>query len=200
VRVTALHTDFAEPEGVTVDLRSGDRAGPVTIELAPHDGAELSLRVSSATGSLTGAPVYLVGSDTRTGFTDDIGTASFSGLEPGRYRPCAAAYGGAAGCGPEIALDRGDRRELTLELGGGGFVDVLLGPMERAPTLRVLTADGIDITSMLMMVSPPIPGPDGVRIGPLKADDYRITVVVAGGPRQGSAAAVEGEQTVLDLR
>lgn len=200
VRVTALHTEFGQAEATHVELRSGDRAGPLTIELAPPDGAELTVRVVAASGSLGGAPVYLVGAETMTGFTDDLGIASFSGVEPGRHRPCAAAFGGAVGCGPDVSLDRGDRREVALELGSGGFVDVLLGPMERSPALRVLTADGIDITSMLMMVSPPIPGPDGVRIGPLKADDYRITVAMAAGPRQGTVTAVDGEDAVLDLR
>jgi hypothetical protein len=53
---------------------------------------------------------------------------------------------------------------------------------------------------MLMMVSPPIPGPDGVRIGPLKADDYQITVVMPEGTRRGTVSAIEEETTVLDLR
>ena len=68
------------------------------------------------------------------------------------------------------------------------------------PALRVMTADGIDLTSILMMVSPPMPGPDGVQIGPLKADDYRITVAMPEGPRQGTIDAAEGETAVLDLR
>lgn len=200
VRVAAIHSEFSDAEPVEIELRSGDRIGPVTLELQPPDGAELSLRVSSAGGSLSGAPVYLVGADTLTGFTDDVGAAGFTGIEAGRYRPCAAAYGGAAGCGPEINLADGDRRETGLELGQGGFVEVLLGPMERTPALRVLTADGIDLTSMLMMVSPPLPGPEGIRIGPLKADQYRIVVVMPEGTRQGAVGASEGETTTLDLR
>jgi hypothetical protein len=199
-RVTAIHSEFGDAEPVDVELRSGDRAGPVIIEMRPPDGAELSLRVSAGVGSLSGAPVYLVGVDTLTGFTDDLGVAAFTGVQPGVHRPCAAAYGGAAGCGPEIDLSDGDRRESVLELGQGGYVDVLLGPMERAPALRVLTDDGIDLTSMLMMVSPPLPGPDGIRIGPLKADQYRIVVVMPEGPRQGSITSTEGETSTLDLR
>jgi hypothetical protein len=200
VRVAAVHGEFGEAEPVEIELRAGDRVGPVTLELTPADGAELRLAVRSAGGSLAGAPVYLVGAGTMTGFTDDLGVAGFTGVEAGRYRPCAAAYGGAAGCGPEIELADGDRREVVLELGRGGHIDVLLGPMERSPGLRVLTTDGIDLTSMLMMVSPPLPGPDGVRLGPLKVDDYRITVAMPEGPRQGSITAVEGETAVLDLR
>jgi hypothetical protein len=53
---------------------------------------------------------------------------------------------------------------------------------------------------MLMMVSPPIPGPEGVRIGPLKVDNYRITVAMAEGTRQGTISTTEGETAVLDLR
>jgi hypothetical protein len=200
VGVVAVHSEFADAEPVEVELRSGQSAGPITLELEPSDGAELTLTVSSAGGSLSGAPVYLVGVTTLTGFTDDLGVASFTGIEAGRYRPCAAAYGGAAGCGPELEIGDGNRRDTVLELGGGGFVDVLLGPMERTPMLRVITADGIDLTSMLMMVSPPLPGPEGVRIGPLKTDQYRITVTMPEGQRQGSVASSEGETTVLDLR
>jgi hypothetical protein len=200
VRLTAIHSDFGDAEPVAVELRSGDRAGPVTLELQPPDGGELAVRVSSAAGALAGAPVYLVGATTLTGFSDDTGTATFTGVEPGRHRPCAAAYGGAVGCGDEVDVDHGDRRDLVLELGQGGYIDVLLGPMERTPALRVLTEDGIDMTSMLMMVSPPMPGPEGVRIGPLRSDRYRITVVLGGAQRQGAIAAAEGETTVLDLR
>ncbi len=200
VRVGAIHGEFGDVEPKEFDLRDGDRVGPITLELKSPDGAEITLSVRSAVGSSSGAPVYLVGAETLTGFTDAQGTAGFVGIEPGRYRPCAAAYGGGAGCGPEVELDDGDRRELLLDLGSGGIVNVLLGPMERLPALRVMTADGIDLTSMLMMVSPPMPGPEGVRIGPLKVDNYRITVAMPEGTRQGMISANEEETTVLDLR
>jgi hypothetical protein len=200
VRVAAVHGEFGDSEPVAAELRAGQTAGPLSIELAPADGAELSLRVTSAGGMVAGAPVYLVGAATRTGFTDDLGVADFTGIDAGRYRPCAAAFGGAAGCGAEIDLSDGDRAESAVDLGRGGFIEVRLGPMERAPALRVLTADGIDLTSMLMMVSPPVPGPEGVHIGPLKTDEYRITVAMAEGHRQGSIATSENETVVLDLR
>lgn len=200
VRVAAVHGEFGDSEPVAVELRSGQTAGPLTIELEPPDGAELSLRVTSASGLVAGAPVYLVGANTLTGFTDDLGVTDFTGVDAGRYRPCAAAYGGAAGCGSEIDISDGDRLESAVDLGRGGFIEVRLGPMERTPALRVLTIDGIDLTSMLMMVSPPIPGPEGIHIGPLKVDEYRITVAMAEGPRQGSIAVAEDETVVLDLR
>jgi len=200
IRVAAVHGEFGDAQPVAAELRSGQVAGPVTIELEPSDGAELSLRVASANAVVAGAPVYLVGAATLIGFTDDLGVADFTSIEAGRYRPCAAAYGGAAGCGAEIDFSNGDRVESAINLGRGGFIEVRLGPMERTPALRVFTTDGIDLTSMLMMVSPPIPGPDGIRIGPLKNDEYRITVAMAEGPRQGDIATVEGETVVLDLR
>jgi protocatechuate 3,4-dioxygenase beta subunit len=200
VRVGAIHEEFGDTDPVDIELRASDTTGPITLELEDPDGAELSLAVRSAAGSLSGAPVYLVGAETLIGFTDDRGVTGFTGVAPDRYRPCAAAFGGAAGCGPEIELGDGDRRELELDLGRGGFVEVLVGPMERLPALRVFTADGIDLTSMLMMVSPPIPGPDGVRLGPLKADAYRIIVTMPEGPRQGAVESADGETTVLDLR
>ncbi len=200
VRVAAAHGEFSEAAPIEVELRPGQRAGPLTLELGPPDGAELTLVVTSAGGSLGGAPVYLVGATTLTGFTDSQGIAVFTGVEAGRYRPCAAAYGGAAGCGAELAVDDGDRRDAAVELGRGGVIDVLLGPVERTPAMRVLTADGIDLTSLLMMVSPPLPGPDGVRIGPLRADDYRVVVTRAGITREGTVATVEHDTVTLDLR
>lgn len=200
VRVAAIHGEFGDADPMDVELRSGAALGPLTLELRPADGAELSLTVRSATGSLSGAPVYLVGAATMTAFTDGGGAAGFIGIEPGRHRPCAAAFGGSAGCGPEVELDDGDRRDVVLDLGQGGSIEVLLGPMERMPMLRVLTDDGIDLTSMLMMVNPPIPGLEGVKIGPLKADDYRIIVAMPEGSRQGNVSTVEGESAVLDLR
>ncbi len=200
VRIGAIHGEFGDVEPLDIDLRDGDHVGPITLELKRPDGAEITLRVRSAAGSLSGAPVYLVGAETLTGFTDAEGTAGFVGIEPGRYRPCAAAYGGGAGCGAEVELDDGDHRDALLDLGAGGVVNVLLGPKERLPALRVMTSDGIDLTSMLMMVSPPMPGPDGVRIGPLKVDDYRITVAMPEGNRHGAIGVTEGETAVLDLR
>jgi len=200
VRIGAIHGEFGDVEPKDLDLRDGDRVGPITLELKSPEGAEITLSVRSTAGSSSGAPVYLVGVETLTGFTDAQGTTGFTGIEPGRYRPCAAAFGGGAGCGPEVALKDGERRDLVLDLGRGGAVDVLLGPMERLPALRILTADGIDLTSMLMMVSPPMPGPEGVRIGPLKVDDYRITVAMPEGTRQGTVSAMDGQTTVLDLR
>jgi hypothetical protein len=200
VSVGAIHGEFGDTEPMDFDLRDGDRVGPITLELRNPEGAEITLSVRSAAGSLSGAPVYLVGAETLTGFTDAQGETGFNGVEPGRYRPCAAAFSAAAGCGPAVDLDDGDHRDLVLELGEGGFVDVLLGPMERLPSLRVATDDGIDLTSMLMMVSPPQPGPQGVRIGPLKNDRYRITVAMPEGTRQGSVSTIDAETAVLDLR
>ena len=45
-----------------------------------------------------------------------------------------------------------------------------------------------------------MPGPEGVRIGPLKVDNYRITIAMPEGTRQGTISAIEEETTVLDLR
>ncbi|MGD8439841.1 MAG: carboxypeptidase-like regulatory domain-containing protein [Holophagae bacterium] len=200
VRLTATHGEFADATPVDIELRAGDRTGPITLELGPPDGAELTLTVASSAGSLAGAPVYLVGTTTLTAFTDGQGVATFTGVEPGRYRPCAAAFGGAAGCGAELELDDGDRRQVAVALGRGGVIELLIGPVERTPALRLLTADGIDLTSMLMMVSPPLPGPDGLRIGPLRADDYRVVVTRSGVTREGSVTTIEQETVTLDLR
>jgi len=200
VRLSATHGEFADAAPIDIELRAGQRSGPITLELGPPDGAELTLTVTSGAGSLAGAPVFLVGATTLTGFTDGQGVATFTGVEPGRYRPCAAAYGGAAGCGAELELDDGDRREAAIDLGRGGVIDLLIGPVERTPALRVLTADGIDLTSMLMMVNPPLPGPDGLRIGPLRADDYRVVVTRSGVTREGTVTTIEQEAVTLDLR
>ncbi|HSN56198.1 MAG TPA: carboxypeptidase-like regulatory domain-containing protein, partial [Candidatus Sulfomarinibacteraceae bacterium] len=199
-RLGAVHGEYGDAPEVEVELRTGDRAGPVTLELGPPDGAELTLTVRSDVGSLGGAPVYLVGADTATGFTDSAGVVAFTGVAPGQYRACAAAYGGAVGCGPELALDDGEVARSELTLGRGGLVQVLLGPQERVPPLRVMTADGIDLSGLLMMVSPPAAGPDGLLLGALRADRYRVTVSTASGPRDGDVTVREGETVTLDLR
>jgi hypothetical protein len=62
-----------------------------------------------------------------------------------------------------------------------------------------MTSDGVDITSLLTMASPPRPIGGGVRIGPLQADDYIISVGTENGPRQGQVRIREGEPTELDL-
>jgi len=206
--LTASHTDFAPSNPSELDLRDGSSEGPVVLELLPHDGAAILLTVNAMTGSAGGAPVYLVGPQTETGFTDGGGFASFSGITAGSYRPCGFAYGGATGCGPNLSVDDGDQLQAQLDLGRGGYVDVYLTAAKsltlvgakRGPSVRVMTTDGVDLSSMLIMASPPQPTPTGVRIGPLQADDYIISVGTDAGPRQGQVSVREGEPVELDLR
>ena len=169
------------------------------------------LAVSALSGSASGAPVYLVGPETSTGFTDGGGLATFSGISAGSYRPCGFAYGGATGCGENLFVDDGDRLQAQLDLGRGGYVDVWVGSSngatasakaglsKRGPSVRVTTADGVDITSLLQMSSPPRPIGGGVRIGPLQSDDYIISIGTENGQRQGQVHIREGEPTELDL-
>jgi hypothetical protein len=63
-----------------------------------------------------------------------------------------------------------------------------------------MTSDGVDISSLLIMSSPPRPIGGGIRIGPLQADDYIISVGTESGPRQGQVSIRDGEPTELDLR
>jgi hypothetical protein len=63
-----------------------------------------------------------------------------------------------------------------------------------------MTADGVDLSSLLFMASPPQETNAGVRIGPLQADDYVVSVNTAVGPRQGQVRVREGEGVSLDLR
>ena len=206
--LTASHTEFAPSNPSELDLRDGYSEGPVVLELLPHDGAAILLTVNAMTGSAGGAPVYLVGPQTETGFTDGGGFASFSGITAGSYRPCGFAYGGATGCGPNLSVDDGDQLQAQLDLGRGGYVDVYLTAAKsltlvgakRGPSVRVMTTDGVDLSSMLIMASPPQPTPTGVRIGPLQADDYIISVGTDAGPRQGQVSVREGEPVELDLR
>jgi hypothetical protein len=209
--LTADHTDFAPSDPSELDLRAGAAEGPLVLELLPPDGANIVLAVSAASGSASGAPVYLVGPETSTGFTDGGGLATFSGISAGSYRPCGFAYGGATGCGENLYVDDGDRLQAQLDLGRGGYVDVWIGSSDgatasaegntkrRAPSVRVMTADGVDISSLLIMSSPPRSIGGGVRIGPLQADDYIISVGTDSGPRQGQVRVREGEPTELDL-
>lgn len=210
--LTADHTEYSPSEPSELNLRNGSAEGPLVLELRPPDGANIMLAVRAAAGSAGGAPVYLVGPETTTGFTDGGGLATFSGISAGSYRPCGFAYGGATGCGENLFVEDGDRLQAQLDLGRGGYVDVWIdssagakagtaaGVSKRGPSVRVMTADGVDISSLLIMSSPPLPIRDGVRIGPLQADDYIISISTDGGPRQGQVSIREGEPTELDLR
>ena len=213
--LTASHTDFAPSRPSEIDLRTGSSEGPIILELLPHDGASIQLVVNTAAGSAGGAPVYLVGPETSTGFTDGGGFAMFSGIPAGSYRPCGIAYGGATGCGPNLVVDDGDQLQASLDLGQGGYVDIYLddygsglrskstvavAAATRGPSIRVTTADGVDLSSLLFMASPPQRMSGGVRIGPLQADDYIVSVSTEAGPRQGQVRVREGEGVALDLR
>ena len=50
------------------------------------------------------------------------------------------------------------------------------------------------------MASPPRQTAGGLRVGPLQADDYVITVNTEGGPRHGQVTVREGDASELDLR
>jgi protocatechuate 3,4-dioxygenase beta subunit len=200
VVLTASHDGFSPSEPAEVELSEGRSEGPVVLELEPPDGAKIDLTLRTAAGSVGGAPIYLVGTDTATGFTDGSGFAHFSGLPAGAYRPCGFAYGGATGCGTDLRVVEGDQLQASLDLGQGGYVEVLYGAEKSLPRVTVVTADGIDLSSMLFMASPPQPMPGGVRIGPLQVDDYIITVASPAGPRQGQVTIADGQAKELDLR
>jgi protocatechuate 3,4-dioxygenase beta subunit len=200
VVLTASRTGFGPSLPTEVELRDGRTEGPVVLELLEPDGAEIVLTVHASSGSVGGAPVYLVGADTATSFTDGNGLATFSDVAAGPYRPCGIAFGGATGCGEDLRVDDGDQLQASLELGRGGFVDVFFGTDKRLPAITVTTRDGVDLSSLLFMASPPQPLPGGARIGPLQADDYIVTVSATGGPRRGQVSIREGEPVDLDLR
>jgi hypothetical protein len=211
--LTADHTEFSPSAPTELSLRDGSAEGPVVLELLPPDGASIMLAVNAAAGSAGGAPVYLVGPETSTGFTDSGGLATFSGITAGAYRPCGFAYGGATGCGQELLVDNGDQVQANLDLGVGGYVDVFLGggygltgstavapaKSRRGADVRVMTVDGVDLSSLLFMASPPQPTAGGVRVGPLQADDYIIIITTDSGPRQGQVRVQEGVPVELDL-
>jgi len=213
----ASHTDFAPSNPSELDIRVGSAEGPIVLELLPHDGASIILAVNTVAGSAGGAPVYLVGPETSTGFTDGGGLATFSGIPAGSYRPCGIAYGGATGCGPNLMVDNGEQLQAQLDLGQGGYVDIYLdnnasgfrakakagvvvAASTRGPSIRVMTSDGVDLSGLLFMASPPQQMSGGVRIGPLQADDYIVSVNTEVGPRQGQVRVREGEGVSLDLR
>ncbi|MEJ2190084.1 MAG: carboxypeptidase-like regulatory domain-containing protein [Acidobacteriota bacterium] len=189
VILTASHDGFSPSEPAEVELSDGRSEGPVVLELEPPDGAKIDLTLRAAAGSVGGAPIYLVGTDTATGFTDGTGFAHFSGLPAGAYRPCGFAYGGATGCGTDLRVGDGDQLQASLDLGRGGYVEVLYGAEKSLPRFTVMTA-----------ASPPQPVAGGVRIGPLQVDDYIISVASPAGPRQGQVTISEGQAAELDLR
>jgi hypothetical protein len=112
-------------------------------------------------------------------------------------------------------VDNGEQLQAQLDLGRGGYVDIYLddnasgirakrgvvvAASTRGPSIRVMTADGVDLSSLLFMASPPQQMSGGVRIGPLQADDYIVSVSTEAGPRQGQVRVREGEGASLDLR
>jgi hypothetical protein len=206
--LTADHTEFSPSQPSEFELRDGSTEGPVVLELGEPEGARIVLAVHTATGSAGGAPVYLVGPETSSGFTDGGGLATFSGVAAGSYRPCGFAYGGATGCGSDLLVDRGENVQASLELGRGGYVDVYLSTAKsqstavaakRLPPVRVTTADGVDLSGLLFMSSPPQEIPGGLRIGPLQADDYVISIGSDAGTLQGRITVREGMPSELDL-
>jgi protocatechuate 3,4-dioxygenase beta subunit len=211
--LTASHTDFAPSEPSELQIRDGSAEGPIVLELQPHDGASVLLAVHTAPGSASGAMVYLVGIETSTGFADTGGTVTFSGVSAGSYLPCGFVFGGTTGCGQNLMVDNGEQLQADLNLGQGGYVDIYLSDDDnvgtksgvvvaaayRGPIIQVTTG-GFDISSMLNMASPPQPTSEGVRIGPLRADDYTVSVITEAGPRQGQIRVREGETVSLDLR
>jgi hypothetical protein len=158
--------------------------------------------------------VYLVGPETSTGFADGAGTVIFSGVPAGSYLPCGFAFGGVTGCGENLLVDNGQELQADLNLGQGGYIDIYLdeddgsgakssvavAAAKRGPRIEVRTAGGFDISSMLFMASPPQPFSEGIRIGPLRADDYTVSVTTEAGARQGHVQVYEGESSSLDLR
>ncbi|MBD3856788.1 MAG: carboxypeptidase regulatory-like domain-containing protein [Acidobacteria bacterium] len=213
-----IDSDRNPVAGASVQASAGDGIQDVTA----YTDAEgrflvrgIILAVNTVAGSAGGAPVYLVGPETSTGFTDGGGLATFSGIPAGSYRPCGIAYGGATGCGPNLMVDNGEQLQAQLDLGQGGYVDIYLddnasgirakagvvvAASTRGPSIRVMTSDGVDLSSLLFMASPPQQMSGGVRIGPLQADDYVVSVSTEAGPRQGQVRVREGEGVSLDLR
>jgi hypothetical protein len=112
--LTASHTDFAPSSPAELDLRDGSAEGPIILELLPHDGASIQLTVNTAAGSAGGAPVYLVGPETSTGFTDGGGFATFSGIRR-RHRLRTESGGRQRRTAPGTAQPRsgGLRRHLS---------------------------------------------------------------------------------------
>jgi hypothetical protein len=213
--LTADHTDFSPSEPSELMLRDGSAEGPIMLELLPHDGASVLLAVHSAPGSASGALAYLVGPfEMSPGFADTSGTVTFSGVPAGSYLPCGSVIGGATGCGENLMVDNGEQLQADLNLGQGGYVDIYLrddydvgtksgvvvAAAQRAPQIQVLTGGGFDISSMLFMASPAQPFSEGIRIGPLRADDYTVSVMTETGPMQGYVQVREGEEVSLDLR
>jgi protocatechuate 3,4-dioxygenase beta subunit len=213
--LTADHTDFSPSEPSELNLRDGSREGPIMLELRPHDGASVQLAVHTTPGSPSGAMAFLVGLVGPPGFADTSGTVTFSGVPAGSYLPCGFVFGGVTGCGENLMVDNGDQLQADLDLGQGGYVEIYLSDesegfgtksglavaaAKRLPRIDVITASGFVISSLLNQASPPQPFGEGIRIGPLRADDYTVSVMTDAGPRQGHVQVYEGEISSLDLR
>ena len=112
-------------------------------------------------------------------------------------------------------VDSGEQLQAQLDLGQGGYVDIYLddsmsglhakrgvavAASTRGPSIRVMTADGVDLSSLLVMGCATQQMSGGVRIGPLQADEYIVSVNTEAGPRQGQVRVLDGEGVSLDLR
>mgnify|MGYP000373275787 CR=1 FL=1 len=78
--------------------------------------------------------------------------------------------------------------------GGAGRLALEPAAAARGPAVRIMTADGIDISSLLFMASPPQAIGGGVRIGPLQADEYIISVGSDAGQLQGRVSVNESDE------
>jgi protocatechuate 3,4-dioxygenase beta subunit len=192
--IVAQHSGFADSEPVAFELDEHGTYGPIELWLRPLDGASVAVALSAASGSVSGAPVVLVGSDGLQAFTDSGGVASFDGVSAGEHLPCALAFSGPTGCGEPLRVGDGDRLEVVLELGTGGWIAVV-GEDLPARGLRVATVEGIDLTGLLVMASPPIAEPGRVLLGPLRAGGYLVTLPSGW---TGTAWVTDGETTELE--
>lgn len=151
------------PQTVSV---SHDKAGaPIEVLLRPTGEAVIRGRVEASAGSISAAPVMLVGPERRFGYCDPAGGFEFSGLPAGSYRLCARAFGGAVGCAPPVMATGSKEVWQTISLPESGRIVIRVSTEKTPSRVQLATSDGVDLTPLLAFAGPSYPEPGLIVLG-----------------------------------
>jgi hypothetical protein len=197
VEMVASARGYTDAEPKTVHINDGRMEESVTLVLRSDTGGSVEGTVRSAVGTVAGAPAFLLGSREGPRFLHESSPVVWESLEPGMYRLCARAYGGAVGCASPVQVDD-QRVQVALDIGAGGSVLVQLsedvGPH---PTPQISLPDGSDLTGLAFLGNPPIVSGDQMILGPFAEGRYLVRIVHDAGVMSGMVEVKDGETALL---
>jgi len=204
VKLGAKRTGYGPPDPLMVEIRDGRPTEAVVIRMKSQEGGSVSLQMQSHSGSVASAPAVLVGTAEQVAFSDPNGLVSWKGVRSGLYRACGRAYGGPLGCTEPFQLDDDDSLDERLVLDVGSEVMIILpevdGEVSQEPRVRVLMADGTDISNIVFLGNPLRRSGGAAMLGPLGLGSYLVQISWAGRAWQ-EPVTVSGSQPIeLDLR